>query len=69
MPHALLPSRIFTMLARTWRGVREVSGDDAYERYLTHWRSQHAHEGAPLDRKAFYQRHQEHKWGGPNRCC
>ena len=57
------------MLARTWRGVREVSGDDAYERYLTHWRSQHAHEGAPLDRKAFYQRHQEHKWGGPNRCC
>lgn len=53
-----------------WQGLRRLSGEDAYERYLTHWRERHGGEGgAPLDRKAFFQQQQERKWGGINRCC
>ena len=41
-------------LQRIWALLREATGDDAYERYLTHWRARHAVDGAtPLDRAAF----------------
>ena len=36
---------------RLWSVVRELSGDDAYERYLAHWREHHAGEAAPLARE------------------
>lgn len=53
-----------------WRGLRRVSGDDAYERYLAHWREHHAaEEGQPLDRKAFFKVEQDRKWNGVRRCC
>ncbi|MFZ5594397.1 MAG: CstA-like transporter-associated (seleno)protein [Pseudomonadota bacterium] len=53
-----------------WRGLRRVSGDDAYERYLAHWRKHHAAEGGqPLDRKAFIKVEQDRKWNGVRRCC
>ena len=58
-----------SMLRRLWRTLRAVSGDDAYERYLAHWRAQHTDEGAPLDRKAFFKAEQERKWNGIKRCC
>jgi uncharacterized short protein YbdD (DUF466 family) len=49
--------------------LRTVTGDDAYERYLAHWRTQHAGEGSPLDRKAFFRSELERKWNGIKRCC
>ncbi len=49
--------------------VRHLSGDDAYERYLQHWRTHHAGEAAPLDRKAFFRTEQDRKWSGIRRCC
>ncbi|HVS75663.1 MAG TPA: YbdD/YjiX family protein [Steroidobacteraceae bacterium] len=47
--------------------LRAVSGDDAYERYLTH--HARAHEGPPLDRRAFYADRERRKWSGVSRCC
>jgi uncharacterized short protein YbdD (DUF466 family) len=48
--------------------LREVSGDDAYDRYLNHHRQHHA-DAAPLDRRAFYLAEQQRKWSGVKRCC
>jgi uncharacterized short protein YbdD (DUF466 family) len=48
-----------------------VTGDDAYERYLNHWRAcdeQHTANG-PLDRAAFFREEQRRKWEGVRRCC
>lgn len=58
-------------LRRGWRALRQVSGDDAYERYLAHWREQHGGERSrqPLDRAAFFREQQRRKWDGVNRCC
>ena len=56
-------------LAALWCGLRTVLGDDAYDRYLAHWQSRHAGEGAPLDRRAFYQAEEQRKWSGVRRCC
>ena len=57
-------------LRRVWALLRELTGDDAYERYLAHWRSHHAHAGAaPLDRAAFCREEQRRKWEGVRRCC
>ena len=62
--------RLRTRLMRLWRGVRQASGDDAYERYLEHWRTHHAGDGTtPMDRKTFYATKQQRKWSGVNRCC
>jgi uncharacterized short protein YbdD (DUF466 family) len=56
-------------LRRLWALVREATGDDAYERYLAHWRARHGTQGAPLDRAAFYREEQRRKWEGVRRCC
>ena len=56
-------------LRRFWNALRTVTGDDAYERYLAHWRAQHAGEAVPLDRKAFFRAELERKWNGIKRCC
>jgi uncharacterized short protein YbdD (DUF466 family) len=51
-----------------WIYLRQVSGDDAYERYLAH--RQHAHAGeAALTRQQFFKKRQEEKWGKVSRCC
>ena len=53
-----------------WQGIRRLSGEDAYERYLAHWRDHHGEEDrVPLDRKAFYRQLVERKWNGIKRCC
>lgn len=57
------------LLKRIWRRVRELSGDDAYERYLAHRQAHHAGEGPPLDRAEYFRRRQERKWGSTQRCC
>jgi uncharacterized short protein YbdD (DUF466 family) len=53
-----------------WALLREVTGDDAYERYLEHCAQQHAADGTrPLDRSSFYREEQRRKWDGVRRCC
>jgi uncharacterized short protein YbdD (DUF466 family) len=52
----------------TWRFVRQVSGDDAYERYLAHHGEAHA-TSAPMTREQFYKFRQEQKWDRITRCC
>jgi uncharacterized short protein YbdD (DUF466 family) len=48
--------------------IRQLSGDDAYERYLAH--QTHAHPDAPpLSRAEFFKQEQERKWNGVRRCC
>ncbi len=51
-----------------WCALRAVSGDDAYERYLAHWRARHGRE-PPLSRGEFYRARLERKWSRPQRCC
>jgi uncharacterized short protein YbdD (DUF466 family) len=57
-------------LARSWAALREISGDDAYERYLARLRARPApHTHAPLTRAAFFAAEQRRKWDGVRRCC
>lgn len=57
-------------LKQIWNIARRLSGDDAYERYLAHWREHHAHDGGqPLSRQAFFKAEQERKWNEVRRCC
>jgi uncharacterized short protein YbdD (DUF466 family) len=56
-------------LRRLWAFIRQATGDDAYERYLAHWRAQHGTQAAPLDRAAFYREEERRKWEGVRRCC
>ena len=51
-----------------WRTIRQLSGDDAYERYLAHHATCHA-ETALLSCKEFFQRRQQQQWNGIKRCC
>lgn len=61
--------RCIGLLWSLWQGLRRISGDDAYERYLAHHRRHHADEGPPLDRRSFCRRELERKWSGIRRCC
>jgi uncharacterized short protein YbdD (DUF466 family) len=55
-------------LKNAFAWLRQVTGDDAYERYLQH--HQHHHAGdVVLDRRAFYIAEQQRKWTGIKRCC
>ena len=57
------------VLRRVWRVLRQLSGEDAYERYLAHHRRYHSGEPV-LDRRAFWCAEVERRWsGGVNRCC
>lgn len=58
------------IIRQTWKMVRTISGDDAYERYLEHWYKFHSNEGGqPLDCKTFFATEQIRKWDGVRRCC
>jgi len=51
-----------------WRAIRQLSGDDGYERYLE--RHAAAHPGTPaLPRRAWFALQQQQKWSGIKRCC
>ena len=51
-----------------WRTIRQLSGDDAYERYLKRHAEHHPDE-PPLSREAFFRQWQDGKWKGIKRCC
>ncbi len=51
-----------------FRIIRQLSGDDAYERYLAHHAQAHRAE-TPLNRAEFFNQEQERKWNGVRRCC
>jgi uncharacterized short protein YbdD (DUF466 family) len=58
---------MLTAIRKIWKMLRRLSGDDAYERYLAHWRERH--QGEPLDRKAFQASEVHRRWSGVRRCC
>ena len=51
-----------------WRAIRELSGDDGYERYLAHHATAHP-DVQPLTRAAWFTHNQHEKWTGVKRCC
>ena len=67
MPRRAIRAGIARAVSAAVAWLRAVSGDDAYERYLTH--HARAHEGPPLDRPAFYEERERRKWSGVSRCC
>lgn len=50
-----------------WRGLRQWSGDSAYETYLACARRQQAKN--PLSATEFYVEQLNRKYSRPNRCC
>ena len=60
--------RVVARLSSAWKVLREMAGDDAYERYCLHHEHHHAHE-PPLSRREYYIKSQQKKWTGINRCC
>jgi uncharacterized short protein YbdD (DUF466 family) len=55
-------------LRKIWQYLRQVSGDDAYERYLAHHRQAHAGE-PPMTQEQFFRKRQDEKWSKVSRCC
>jgi uncharacterized short protein YbdD (DUF466 family) len=51
-----------------WQAVRQLSGDDGYERYLARHAAAHP-DTSPLSRSAWFAHRQQQKWSGVNRCC
>jgi uncharacterized short protein YbdD (DUF466 family) len=56
------------ILRKIWRTIRELSGDDAYDRYLQH-HTEHHSACIQLSREAFFKQWQDGKWQGVKRCC
>ena len=56
--------------SRLWHGLRSLTGDDSYERYLVHLAAHHPGERPP-SRACFYASELERRWNkdGPTRCC
>jgi len=48
--------------------LRQVSGDDAYERYLAHHRQAHPGE-TPMTQEQYFKKRQDEKWSKVSRCC
>jgi uncharacterized short protein YbdD (DUF466 family) len=63
-----LPNLLWRALWQSWRYLREVSGDDAYERYLQHLARFHPGE-RPMTRAEHFKLTQEQKWDRVSRCC
>jgi uncharacterized short protein YbdD (DUF466 family) len=59
---------IATEIKRAWGYLRQVTGDDAYERYVAHHAQAHAGQ-QPLTREQFFRQRQDEKWSKVSRCC
>ncbi len=56
-----------TLMRECWNRLREWSGDDAYERYLSTHR-EHGHIQPPLSKRDFYRQYFDRRGKRP-RCC
>ncbi len=59
---------LYVNWGQLWHAIRQLSGDDAYERYLAHHSACHP-DTLPLLRNEYFQLRQEQKWSGIKRCC
>jgi uncharacterized short protein YbdD (DUF466 family) len=55
-------------LQHLWGYLRQVTGDDAYERYIAHQKLAHTGE-PPLTPEEYFKRRQNEKWSKVSRCC
>ena len=55
-------------LIKLWQGIRTLTGDDAYERYLQHQTVAHPTD-SPLSRKDFFHQELQRRWNKMQRCC
>ncbi|MDO8293294.1 MAG: YbdD/YjiX family protein [Gallionella sp.] len=63
-----MATRLTGALRNLWQAVRQLSGDDGYERYLAHQAAAHP-DAPPLSRRAWFALQQQQKWSGIKRCC
>jgi hypothetical protein len=63
----MLPERVQNTLRNFWRGLRQWSGDSAYETYLACAQRQKIQQ--PLSAAEFYVEQLNRKYSRPNRCC
>ena len=63
----LILARFKASLRHFWTGVRQWSGDAAYDRYLECTIRRGA--GKPLTRTEFYVEQLDRRYSRPNRCC
>lgn len=61
-------AKLRRMVRGVWRGLREWSGDRAYERYLRAPATRCA-ACQPLSREKFYIEQVNRRYSRPNRCC
>jgi hypothetical protein len=62
-----LRTQLRSRLLEFWRGLRQWSGDSAYEIYLACAQRQKREQ--PLSAKEFYVEQLNRKYSRPNRCC
>lgn len=61
---------MLSFFKNSWKFIRRVSGDDAYEQYLQHYALHHDDAvSPPLSREDFFKQWQDKKWKGVKRCC
>lgn len=63
-----MATRLGVWLKRLLKGIRELSGDDAYERYLAHHAAMHGN-AIPLSQREYFALRESGKWEGVRRCC
>jgi uncharacterized short protein YbdD (DUF466 family) len=59
---------VIKQLKSLWQAIRQLSGDDRYERYLQH-HTQHHPDQPVQSREMFFKQWQDDKWKGVKRCC
>jgi uncharacterized short protein YbdD (DUF466 family) len=59
---------VINKLKSWWQTIRQLSGDDLYERYLHHHSQYHSGQ-PPQSREMFFKQWQDEKWTGVKRCC
>lgn len=61
--------KLYYFIKRMYQCTRQLSGDDAYDRYLASFANHHHIDEVPLCRKVFFKRREDAKWHNINRCC
>jgi len=66
LAEVMIMHRTRVILQTFWKYLREVSGENDYERYFEHIAKQG---GEPMSRQEFYLDRLNHKHTRPTRCC